>query len=103
MKILREYSWPGNVRELRSVILKSMIFARSDVVTPEDLPSEFYADRAARSRPTKTLEDMERDHIMAVLEETGGNQSRAAEVLGINRKTLYKKLHKYGMGSAARD
>lgn len=99
MRILREYPWPGNVRELRSVITKAMIFAQSDVITLEDLPSEFYADRAACSRPKKTLEDMERDHIMIVLEETGGNQSKAAEVLGINRKTLYKKLHKYSIGS----
>jgi DNA-binding NtrC family response regulator len=98
-KILTEYSWPGNVRELKSVITKAMIFADSDVIAPYHLPSDILGDREVFSSPTRTLEDMEKEHIMAILEQTGGNQSKAAEILGINRKTLYKKIHKYGLFS----
>jgi len=93
MAILTEYSWPGNVRELRAVINKAMIYANGETIMPADLPSVL-----RRSVPVvapKTLEDMERDYIVTVLERTGGNQSEAAKLLGINRKTLYKKIHKF--------
>lgn len=93
MRILTEYSWPGNVRELRSVINKAVIFAKTDIITPNDLPSELRKN--APISPQKTLEDLEKDYILAVLERTGGNQSEAAKILGINRKTLYKKIHKF--------
>jgi DNA-binding NtrC family response regulator len=95
LQALSEYNWPGNVRELRSVINKAMIFARSEVLMPEDLPSQILANRNTQSRQPKTLEELERDHILAVLDAAGGNQSKAAEILGINRKTLYKKIHKH--------
>lgn len=95
MRILTEYAWPGNVRELRSVINKAVIFARTDTITPADLPSELR--RNAPVSPQKTLEDLEKDYIMTVLERTGGNQSEAAKILGINRKTLYKKIHKFNL------
>lgn len=91
--ILTEYAWPGNVRELRSVINKAMIFASGDTITARDLPSELR--RTPAPGPQKTLEDVEKDYIMTVLAQTGGNQSEAAKILGINRKTLYKKIHKY--------
>jgi len=94
-QVLIEYNWPGNVRELKSVINKSMIFSRSDVIMPEDLPSHILAGRKSQPRRPKTLEELEREHILTVLDEAGGNQSKAAEILGINRKTLYKKIHKH--------
>ncbi|MGQ9920836.1 MAG: sigma-54-dependent transcriptional regulator [Desulfobacca sp.] len=90
---LAGYSWPGNVRELRAVINKAMIYATSDTITPADLPSELR--RVVPIVSPKTLEDMEREYILTVLERTGGNQSEAAKILGINRKTLYKKIHKF--------
>ena len=93
MAILTEYSWPGNVRELRSVINKAVIFAKTDTITPGDLPTELR--RNLPVAPQKTLEDLEKDYILTVLERTGGNQSEAAKILGINRKTLYKKIHKF--------
>ena len=93
MRIMTEYAWPGNVRELRSVINKAVIFARTDTITPNDLPSELR--RNVPVSPQKTLEDLEKNYILTVLERTGGNQSEAAKVLGINRKTLYKKIHKF--------
>ncbi len=94
--ILREYPWPGNIRELRSVMIKASIFSRSQTIEAEDLPSHVVGGRKKQlpSCP-RSLEDLEREHIMKVLEDTGGNQSKAAEILGINRKTLYKKIHKH--------
>ncbi len=95
LDILIRYDWPGNVRELKSVITKALIFSDGDIITPHDLPGHVAANPKLPSRQPKTLEEMEKNHIIAVLAETGGNQSRAAEVLGINRKTLYKKIHKF--------
>jgi DNA-binding NtrC family response regulator len=95
MDMLKQYDWPGNIRELRSVITKALIVAETDMITPDDLPQHVTANRKPATRQPKTLEEMERDHIVAVLSETAGNQSKAAEILGINRKTLYKKVHKF--------
>ncbi len=94
-QILEAYLWPGNVRELMAVIQKAAILATTDTIIPDDLPPYLALKRARRIRPTKSLVDMERDHIISVLAETGGNQSQASGILGINRKTLYKKIKKY--------
>jgi len=93
--ILIAYPWPGNVRELKSIISKAALMSESDIILLDDLPRHIIAQKTAAPRRTKTLEDMEKEHIMAVLAETGGNQTKASEMLGINRKTLYKKINKY--------
>lgn len=98
-EVLTAYTWPGNVRELKSVMTKALLFADSDLIMPEDLPDHLAKNRTTVSAPLKTLEEMEKDHIMTVLDKTGGHQTRAAEILGINRKTLYKKIHKYKLFS----
>jgi DNA-binding NtrC family response regulator len=95
MDILKRYTWPGNIRELKSVITKAVLFADSDLITPDDLPSHLRSQPAIHAKAPRTLVEMEIEHIRKVLQETGGNQTKAAEVLGINRKTLYKKIHKY--------
>lgn len=92
---LTEYSWPGNIRELRSVITKASLFSESDEIQVDDLPQHVLANQKNRVSSPKSLEDLERDHIIRILQQTGGNQSSAAQILGINRKTLYKKIHKY--------
>ena len=99
IQILTEYSWLGNTRELKSIINKTLILTESDIITPNDLPSQIFAKAYVPSEPAKRLEDMEKEHIMAVLMEAEGNQTKAAEILGINRKTLYKKIHKYQLFS----
>ncbi len=93
--ILVSYPWPGNVRELKSIISKASLMASSDTIMPDDLPQHIRSRESFASCRAKTLEEMEKDHIMAILAETGGNQTKASEVLGINRKTLYKKIKKY--------
>jgi len=97
LKILVEYPWPGNVRELQNLVHRTLLISKKDIVGPEDLPTDLTADsRASGSR----LEDVEREHILKVLKEAGGQRGKAAEVLGIDPKTLYRKLLSYGIGES---
>lgn len=95
LETMIQYSWPGNIRELKSVINKILILSDDLNISSDHLPSHLVANyQIAKSKP-KSLEELEKAHILSVLEETEGNQSKAADILGINRKTLYKKIHKY--------
>jgi DNA-binding NtrC family response regulator len=94
IKVLSEYEWPGNVRELQNVMYRALFLAKGDIIEPADLPFDMistYDTSSAR------LEDIERDHIIRVLKEAGGQRGRAAEILGVNPKTLYRKLAGYGI------
>lgn len=93
--ILSSYPWPGNVRELKSVVGKCALLSDSDEIQPDDLPAHMKAKNYESHHRSKSLEDMEKEHIISVLAETEGNQTKASEILGINRKTLYKKIHRY--------
>ena len=92
MTLLQQHDWPGNVRELENAVERAMVVAREPELREEDFALELRAAPAAG----RTLEDVERAHILRVLEECGGNQTRAAEALDIDRVTLYNKLKKYG-------
>ena len=93
--ILASYPWPGNIRELKAVIGKCALLTDAEVIQPDDLPAHMKARHYESPHKSKTLEDMEKEHIINVLAETEGNQTKASEILGINRKTLYKKIHRY--------
>jgi DNA-binding NtrC family response regulator len=93
--ILSSYPWPGNIRELKAVIAKCSLLTDSDMIQPDDLPAHMKAKHYESPNKSKTLEDMEQEHIINVLAETEGNQTKASQILGINRKTLYKKIHRY--------
>ena len=107
MEMLLKYSWPGNVRELENVIERAVILLPDEHVTEKELPvtvTERYAEgndwisppaSIAGNRP---LEEIEKEAILATLEDSGGNKSETARRLGINRKTLHKKLKEYGIG-----
>lgn len=100
MAALASYDWPGNVRELRHVLERTLMHLAGPSITPEDLPAsivlpERIADGTAPERPT--LDDLERRYIAVVLREMRGNQSRAANILGISRKALWEKRKRYGM------
>jgi DNA-binding NtrC family response regulator len=97
--LLESYDWPGNVRELRNAIEHAAIFAPSDELRPEDFPAILQAARGGRSvlSGLRSLEELERDAIRATLEATRYKIGRAAEVLGISRKTLLEKRKKYGL------
>ncbi len=95
--LLARYAWPGNVRELMNAMERAAVVAVGPQVDVEDLPDELReaAPRSGgRTRPG-TLEDVEREHILAVLAENGGNKARAATQLGIGTATLFRKLRRW--------
>lgn len=94
-EILSSYPWPGNIRELKAVISKCALMSDSGDISPDDLPTHIKAKHYQSPSKSKTLEDIEKEYIIRVLAETEGNQTKASEILGINRKTLYKKIHRY--------
>jgi len=94
------YDWPGNVRELMNALEHAVVLSRGDMIEPAALPERITRRRkeplvAERSSPTPSLEVVERAYIMWVLQSEGGNKTRAAEVLGIDPSTLYRKLSRY--------
>lgn len=101
---LLAYPWPGNVRELRNCIERALVVTSHDRIVPDDLPEKVRdhqtSDRRApmeRQGAMVPLEDVERQYILKVLNAVGGNKSLAAETLGLNRKTLYRKLAAWGV------
>ena len=95
-KSLLDYDWPGNVRELENAVERGVILAKGSLVTVADLPQE--SASLARSVPIgRALREVERNHILSVLNGTGGNYSEAARVLGITRMTLYNKAREYSL------
>jgi DNA-binding NtrC family response regulator len=99
LEVLKSYRWPGNVRQLRNVIERALIVSRGPLITVADLPPDMKRTTGSSSsfelRLGMSLDDVERELIMRTIEFTGGNKSRAAEVLGISLKTLYNRLERY--------
>lgn len=96
LELLAAYRWPGNVRELENVVERAVIVCESGAIGAEDLSIPTYT-AAVELAINPSLEEMEKTYILRVLKETGGNQSKASQLLGIDRKTLYLKLKKYGI------
>ena len=96
MRALMDYHWPGNIRELENVMERAVYLAEDGVVRLGDLPEEMLRAKdsnAGFSLPSeKSLDELEREYIEHVLKRCGGNKKRAAEILGVNRKTIYRKL-----------
>ena len=95
---LQAYQWPGNVRELRNVIERAVLLANGGVIYARDLPLTTVRAENGGAAPggELTLEELERRHIEAVLHQANWHQGRAATVLGISSKTLYRKIREYG-------
>lgn len=103
---LLSYDWPGNVRELENCMERAVALARIDRITLEDLPRKIREHRPERVVLTAddpedlpTLDELERRYIGKVLGAMGGNKSQAAKVLGLDRRTLYRRLEKHGISS----
>ena len=99
---LYEYNWPGNVRELENALERSIILTPGEEIDADALPERVTERRteplvSTRTPPNPTLEAVERAYIMWVLQSESGNKSRAAEALGIDPSTLYRKLSRYGV------
>jgi two-component system response regulator PilR (NtrC family) len=113
MEILTGYEWPGNVRELENIVERAVILADGDEITADDLNVSIFPERMRqRARgggagglgvSGLTLEEVERRYLLQTLEETGWKKKAAAEILGINPSTLYRKLQRYGMEGEAED
>ncbi|HKS30529.1 MAG TPA: sigma-54 dependent transcriptional regulator [Pyrinomonadaceae bacterium] len=111
LRLLMAYEWPGNVRELESAIEYAVLRARGSEVAAEDLPAKLQTEDAPRSpvaQPSSlplsllsdelvSLDELERRYLIYVLEKTEGNRTRAAEVLGIDRRTLYRMAERFGV------
>ncbi|RMG71697.1 MAG: sigma-54-dependent Fis family transcriptional regulator [Nitrospirae bacterium] len=93
---LKKYDWPGNVRELENVIERAIILCDEELIQPEHLTLPCSGIVETESQPI-TLADLERQHIARVLERVEWNQSKASRMLGIDRKTLYLKIKRYGL------
>ncbi len=92
---LKRHDWPGNVRELQNAVERGVVLGAPPEITRADLP-RYVVDRAVRPMP-HTLADLERAHVVRVLEESGWNMSQSARILGIDRGTLYAKVKRFGL------
>ena len=91
-----DYDWPGNVRELENAVERAVILAKDSLITVADLPQKSMP-LAYSTTPRKGLKEVEKEHILHILRETGENYSEAARILGVSRMTLYKKVREYAM------
>src|SRR5579863_1991957 len=95
VSLLQNYSWPGNIRELRNSLNKAILFAAGPRIEPRDLPLDIMQGRKLPVQDEYSLEGLEEQTIRRVLAQTGGHQQKAADLLGISRRTLIRKLKLY--------
>lgn len=110
LELLISYTWPGNVRELENVIERAITLNRSGRIAPEDLPARVQSSQTKATGDVQpvdelaslfsdmpSLAEVERRYLLHVLEVTGGNRSRAAEIIGISRRTIYRMAERFGI------
>jgi DNA-binding NtrC family response regulator len=105
MRIMQNYEWRGNVRELESVVEYSALRAKGKEILPEDLPVKLLSEEAKSQNSylsrfytdLPSLEELEKRYLMYVLEKTAGNRTKAAEILGVDRRTLYRMAERFGI------
>jgi len=108
--LMKEYAWPGNVRELRNAVERAVLLADGQRLSPTDLPSEIRTGRHLGNGNPGTprlppggvvLEDLEKEFVIQALARSGGNRTRAAELLGMNRDQIRYRIEKFGLESAS--
>lgn len=104
MQALLRYTWPGNVRELEHVMERAVALSSHRLLSLDDLPPEIRSNGASPAEPAHgipgTLSALQQEHVLKVLASTGGNKERAARLLGISRRTLYRFLDRYGFAKS---
>jgi len=104
LEAMMNHTWPGNVRELRTAVERAVVLCRGDKITLRDLPSDVRSSSASSatsspipvgSQPELTVEEAEKQLIVRALKETDGNRTLAAQKIGMSRRTLHRKLHRY--------
>ena len=95
MDFLMNYEWPGNVRELENAIERAMVVGKADAITVDDLPFHLSKNNFELAGEKKSLSSMEKKYISRILNDTGWNISKTAQILEIDRVTLYNKINKY--------
>lgn len=94
MQVLVDYAWPGNVRELKSAVESAMIHCKGAILQVEDLPPEIHRSEGGSVYVPFQRQD-ERTRMAGALQQTGGNRSEAARLLGMSRRTFYRRLAEY--------
>jgi DNA-binding NtrC family response regulator len=103
IRVLAEHPYPGNIRELENLLERGLILAGDAPLSPEHFPSllgtqpEVVGDLPEIPNEGVSLEDLERRYILSALQKTEGNKSRAAQLLGMTRRTLYSRMEKHGI------
>jgi DNA-binding NtrC family response regulator len=101
LEALMRHGWPGNVRELRNTIERLVVSSRSELIDASDLPETVVPHHSgAAAQPfadLPTLDDLERRYLLHVLQAAKGNRTRAAEILGVDRRTLYRMAERFGI------
>ena len=103
MDLLMRHEWPGNVRELENIVERAVIMARGEMITPMEFPENLkeldleLKESRINIAAGRSLKEVEKEMILRTLEETGGNRTHAADILGISRRTLQLKLKEYGI------
>ncbi|MCB9652641.1 MAG: sigma-54-dependent Fis family transcriptional regulator [Deltaproteobacteria bacterium] len=100
LDVLRHHAWPGNVRELANAVERAVVVAQGEWIKPTDLQrvTTQAVGTPEASIVSRSLDDVSKDHVLSVLARTGWNVTRAAEILGIDRGTVYHRLKRYGLG-----
>jgi two-component system response regulator HydG len=98
LRALETYDWPGNVRELRHAIERACALGRGEEIGVDDLPPDVLRDPGTEEAgPIRSIADMERDALEKLLRQYAGDTARAADILGIDRSTLYRKVKRWGI------
>ena len=102
MDLLVNYDWPGNVRELENIIERAVILEEGDEITVDALPDKIKnhinsSKKIVMQKAKMTLEELEKEYLISVLEETNWQKKKASSILGINASTLYRKIQRYGI------
>ncbi|MDZ7579227.1 MAG: sigma-54 dependent transcriptional regulator [Deltaproteobacteria bacterium] len=102
MKLLMAHTWPGNVRELKSAFEYAFVTCQGALIQPADLPPDIFQGKqlsAIQSRAGASKDEIKKQHLIEALEQVGGNQSQAAEILGVTRVTVWNRMRRYGIAA----